>query len=218
MSSGSEILLEEIRHKDFHSIRFLCILFFFLFSSLTYSQLEAAESFEDYISAPAYITDMSSRKEFRKSGIRTLYSFTVHWEYEGEEYQKRYKDVLDPHRDLKEVHIAPDNSDMTLGSREGSIQGAFLTFATCAAAFVIWIILFFRSKNILVEVKENCYMGIGVSLLFSIMCGFFYHVTTTDHRYRSSASILGDLTMLGIIGLSLSIVVLIIVKRISARK
>jgi hypothetical protein len=213
MSSGSEILLEEIRHKDFHSIRFLCILFFFIFSSLTYFQLEAAEDFKDYVSAPAYITDMSSRKVFRKSGVRTLYSFTVHWEYEGKEYQKEYKDVLDPHSDLKEVHIAPDNSDMTLGSHDGSIQGSFLTLATCAAAFVIWIILFFRSKNILEEVKENCYMGIGISLLSSIVAGFFYHVTASDHRYQSSSESLGGLTILSIIGLILSIIVLIIVNK-----
>ena len=218
MKSGSLIVLDEIRHRDYHSIRFLCVMIFFMFMTLSIMQMNSAKELEDYVSAPAYVTDVSSRQQYRKSGVRTLYSFTVHWEYEGQEYQKKYTDLLDPHSGLDEVHIAPDNSDMTLGSSEGSIQGAIMTLLFCAVAFVVWTILFIISKNKCYEVKENCHLGIGLCSLLSIIAGFFYHVTSTDPRYQSSASAMGALALLGIIGLAFSIIILIIVKRISARK
>lgn len=218
MNSGSKIILEEIRHKDYHSIRFLCIMIFSVFMLLTIMQISAAKDLEEYISAPAYVTDISSRKEYRKSGTRTLYSFTVHWEYEGEEYQKKYVDVFDPDLGLDEVHIAPDNSDMTLGSSEGSIQGAIMTLLFCAVAFVVWTILFIISKNKCYEVKENCYMGIGLCSLSSIMTGFFYHAISTDPRYQKSVSTMGALLAVSVIGLTVSIILLIIVKKIAARK
>jgi len=218
MRSGSLIVLDEIRHRDYHSIRFLCVMIFFVFMTLSIMQMNSATELEDYVSAPAYVTDVSSRQQYRKSGVRTLYSFTVHWEYEGQEYQKKYTDLLDPHSGLDEVHIAPDNSDMTLGSSEGSIQGAIMTLLFCAVAFVVWTILFIISKNKCYEVKENCHMGIGLCSLSSIMTGFFYHAISTDPRYQKSVSTMGALLTVSVIGLTVSIILLIIVKRIAARK
>ena len=218
MRSGSLIVLDEIRHRDYHSIRFLCVMIFFVFTTLSIMQMNSAKELEDYVSAPAYVTDVSSRQQYRKSGVRTLYSFTVHWEYEGQEYQKKYTDSLDPHSGLDEVHIAPDNSDITLGSSEGSTQGAIMTLLFCAVAFVVWTILFIISKNKCYEVKENCYMGIGLCSLSSIMTGFFYHAISTDPRYHKSVSTMGALLAVSVIGLTVSIILLIIVKKIAARK
>ncbi|WP_408072529.1 hypothetical protein [Butyrivibrio sp. JL13D10] len=217
MASGFEIVMEEVRHKDYHSLRFFCLMIVFLFSLLTIMQLSSAKDFEDYIAAPAYVTDRSSRTQLRKSGSRTLYSFTVHWFFEGNEYQKRFTDEFDPHLDLDEVHIAPDNSDMTLGSYDGSIQGSMMTMTFSAVALVIWFILFKCSKNIYEEVKENCYMAIGMGGLMAIVGGFFYYVTSTDPKYKSSSPTVGALALLGLTGLLLGIVVLIYVKHKTKR-
>ncbi len=187
-TKSMNIISNQCRYNDVSVIRFIALNIAVLFIGLTVIQLFAAYDFRDYESAPAYIDNVSSEYRHTRKGVRTEYTFDVHWFYDGEEHVSTRTSSIDaPDYDLSEVRINPDTKEMTLGSTQGSLDGALLTIATSAISFVIWLVLFLLSKNRKKEMNDNCNISIGIGIVglpIALLCTF---AVLSDSTHLSSA-------------------------------
>lgn len=182
------IISNQNKYNEISVFRFIALNIAVLCIGLTLIQLFAAYEFKDYETATAYIDNVSSRERYTRKGVRTEYTYDVHWTYDGEKHVTTKKSSMDkPDYNLSEVRVNPETKEMTLGSSKGSLDGALLTIGTSAACFLIWLILFLFSKNRKQEVNENCTLSIGIGIVglpMTLLCTF---AIFSDSKYSSSA-------------------------------
>ncbi len=174
--------------NDNSLIRFIALNIAVLCIGLSLIQLGAAKDFEDYVSVPAYIDNVSSEIRYSRKGAKTEYTFDVHWFYEGTEHITTKKTYVDaPDYNLSEVRVNPATMEMSLGSVQGSIDGALLTAGVSAISLFIWLIFFLFSKNRKKEVLGNCNISIGIGIVGLPICLLCTYAVLSDSRYYSSA-------------------------------
>ena len=199
---------------DFPIIRFIALGSAIMFIGLTLLQLGCAYKFQGYVSVPAYIDNVSSREILNKKGVRTEYTFDVHWTYEGQEHVSTRTSSIDPpDYDLSEVRVNPNTGEMTLGSTKGSLGGAILTIVISGIGIFIWLILFLFSKNRSEEVDENCGVSIAmgiVGLPITLLCTY---ATCSESKYSSSIDVSVMLDIIFAIALIAGIIIKILNKK-----
>ncbi len=186
-TKSTNIISDQTNYYNLPLIRYIAINVAVLFIGLTVIQLIAAYDFKDYDTAPAYIDNVTSEERYTGKGVRTEYTFDVHWSYEGENHVTTKKSSIDPpDYNLSEVKVNPETKKMTLGSTEGSLGGALLTIGISAGSFLIWLFLLLLSKDRKKEVNDNCNVSIGlgiVGLPITLLCTY---ATMSGGRYSSS--------------------------------
>ena len=186
-TKSTSIISNQTNYYNLPLIRYIAINVAVLFIGLTVIQLIAAYDFKDYDTAPAYIDNVTSEERYTRKGVRTEYTFDVHWSYEGENHVTTKKSSIDPpDYNLSEVKVNPETKKMTLGSTEGSLGGALLTIGISAGSFLIWLFLLLLSKDRKKEVNDNCNVSIGlgiVGLPITLLCTY---ATMSGGRYSSS--------------------------------
>lgn len=144
---------------------FLCLLL------MQILQLGSAIMSRDYISVPGYISDVNiSDTGYNKITKKVTYEYTVHWTYEGQEYvKKKYSLNEKPDKNVSEVWIKKDNSDVMLyGSKELTIQ-TFIFGGMASIFFIIWLLMYKMSESIEYneEVAENVLIAGVLGTIFS---------------------------------------------------
>ncbi|MBE5845055.1 MAG: hypothetical protein E7302_12940 [Butyrivibrio sp.] len=186
-TKSTSIISNQTSYYDLPLIRYIAINIAVLFIGLSVIQLIAANDFKDYDTAPAYIDNVTSESRYTRKGVRTEYTFDVHWTYEGENHITTKKSSIDPpDYDLAEVRVDPETKKMTLGSSEGSLEGALLTLGITGISLLIWLVLFIFSKNKKAEVNENCTIAIGIGIVglpIALLCTYG---TFSNSKYSSS--------------------------------
>ena len=99
-----------------------------------------------YIEVPAYITDVEEYSERHLNSNTTSYRYTVHYIYDGEEYESEEKSDFSPDTNLSYVYMNPDTLDISTGSVGEYKLASYVFFAIAIGAFIASIITFIAIK------------------------------------------------------------------------
>ncbi len=177
-------VIRMIVEKDYATMRLICVFCAVMFFGLTIMQYQSADEMSDYDTAPAYITDVTSREVINRKGVHYEYTYNVHWYYEDEWHVKTISGQIDPpDQELSEVRVNPVSKKMTIGSSEGSRHGANMTAIIVGILLVLYIILLVIDKNRLEGINQNCTLSIAMGVLGGIITGLCCKIVYSDSRY-----------------------------------
>ncbi len=158
---------------------FLCLLL------MQVLQLGPALMSKDYIPVPGYISDVNiSDTRYNKISKKVTYEYTIHWTYEGQDYEKKNYSLNEkPDENISEVWIKKDNSDVMLyGSKELTRQ-TFMFGAMASVFFVIWLIMYKMSESI--EYNEEAAENVLIAgVLGTILSAIATVITTIAFNYE----------------------------------
>ncbi len=210
---GLAIIYNECKQGNYSSIRMFAAWIMVFFFAITIYQLDAANEFKNYDTAEAYITDVATGTELTSKGSRTVYSYNVHWYYDGENHITKINSQIDPpDYNLTEVRVNPVTEEMTLGSTEGSYKGALLTIGISFAAFLIWGFLLLISKNRKKEMHHTSVLSMSVGILglvITLLCRF---VVYSDVKYGSSVEAVDFMIYLSLFATIAGLVLMILTR------
>ena len=96
---------------------------------------------ESYIEVPAYITDVRTMSRRIGKSNTTEYEYTVHYSYDGEEYEKTLKSDFTPDEDLSYVWMDPETHNISEGSKDNYRLGGYFFWGLSGIALLACIIM-----------------------------------------------------------------------------
>ena len=198
-----------------HFQRRMLLVIACVFYILAFIQLKGAVISTDYIEVPGYVTDISSRKVLRKRGIKTEYTYTVHWTYEGEEHSQKARSLERPDENLSYVRINKENTDMIAGSLEGQHRGALGSFVFATVALIAGIILYKKDKDKKISKDEwDTILSYTWVMIFIFPFGIFFSYLYLTHTSGATAVLAPQGLM---IMFTLAEIIAIVVNRIAKK-
>ncbi|WP_026498115.1 DUF3592 domain-containing protein [Butyrivibrio sp. WCD2001] len=101
---------------------------------------------ETFVEVPAYITDVRETTIRSMKSSRTQYEYTVHYTYDGQEYEEREKSDFRPDEDISSMYYSPETGMITETSAETFKYSTYVFFVLAAGLLIASIIAFIVIK------------------------------------------------------------------------
>lgn len=131
--------------KKFSAFRIIIVTVAVFLAFFAFVQAGIAIFAHDYTEVPAYITDVSSRARIRKFGPQSTYTYTVHYEFDGQEYTSSQMSGDKPPSDISRAWVSDDNEEVTIYSPYSMNMTVIIMLSVSVILFIIWGVLYKRA-------------------------------------------------------------------------